>query len=206
MLFQHPLLRQRVLCNKASSRGKLIGQNRFCAKSCNCKKQFCAKSCYCTKRVLCNKASHLTNTVFDRGTDKYNVPNTYLSKYQIYSPKYQIGSPKYQIHTLKQISNTKLQITNRNTQITNSRPKTAYKHPKWNIQASTSMGERECDGIKKTLRTNVQGNSRSLIVPCHIMCFFMLNHSAFAEHHSIFTQFEISEEFCLLKIKWNWKL
>ena len=60
---QHPLvpssdvLRQRVLCNKASSRGRLIGQNRFCAISCNCTKQFCAISCYRTKRVLCNKAS-----------------------------------------------------------------------------------------------------------------------------------------------------
>ena len=63
MHFQHPLapssdvLRQRVLWNKASSRGRLIGQNRFCATSCNCTKQFCAKSSYCTKRVLCNKAS-----------------------------------------------------------------------------------------------------------------------------------------------------
>ena len=38
--------------------GRLIGQNRFCATSCNCTKQFCAKSSYCTKRVLCNKASH----------------------------------------------------------------------------------------------------------------------------------------------------
>ena len=52
------VLRQRVLWNKASSRGRLIGQNRFCATSCNCTKQFCAKSSYCTKRVLCNKASH----------------------------------------------------------------------------------------------------------------------------------------------------
>ena len=63
MHFQHLLapssnvLRQRVLCNKASSRGRLTGQNRFCAISCNCTKQFCVLSCYCTKRVLCNKAS-----------------------------------------------------------------------------------------------------------------------------------------------------
>ena len=64
MHFQHPLpptsdvLRQRVLCNKASSWGRLIGQNGFCAISCNCTKQFCAIRCYCTKRVLCNNASH----------------------------------------------------------------------------------------------------------------------------------------------------
>ena len=68
MHFQHPLapssdvLRQRVLCNKASSRGRLIGQNRFCAISCNCTQQFCAISCYSTKRVLCMKAS-LNQTV-----------------------------------------------------------------------------------------------------------------------------------------------
>ena len=62
---QHPIapssdiLRQRVLCNKASSRGRLIGRNRFCAISCNCTKQFCAISSYCTKRGLCKKASLL---------------------------------------------------------------------------------------------------------------------------------------------------
>ena len=48
-----------MLCNKASSRSRLIRQNRFCAISCNCTKQFCAISCYRTKRVLCNKASLL---------------------------------------------------------------------------------------------------------------------------------------------------
>ena len=68
MHFQHPLapssdvLRQRVLCNKASSGGRLIGQNRFCAISCNRTKQFCAISCYSTKRALCIKAS-LNQTV-----------------------------------------------------------------------------------------------------------------------------------------------
>ena len=61
MHLQHPLApssdvqRQKVLCNKASSRGRFIGQNRFCAISCSCTKQFCAISCYCTKWVLCNK-------------------------------------------------------------------------------------------------------------------------------------------------------
>ena len=63
MHFQHPLapysdvLRQRFLCNETSSRGRLIGQNRFWAISCNCTKQFCAISCYHTKQVLCNKTS-----------------------------------------------------------------------------------------------------------------------------------------------------
>ena len=63
MHFQHLLapssdvLMQMVLCNKASSWGRLIGQNKFCVISCNCTKQFCAISCYRTKRVLCNKAS-----------------------------------------------------------------------------------------------------------------------------------------------------
>ena len=40
----------------------LIGQNRFCAISCNRTKQFCAISCYSTKRALCIKAS-LNQTV-----------------------------------------------------------------------------------------------------------------------------------------------
>ena len=55
----YKVLRQRVLCNKPSSRSRLIGQNKFCAISCNCTKQFCAISCYYTKRVLCNKASRV---------------------------------------------------------------------------------------------------------------------------------------------------
>ena len=64
MYIQHPIapssnvLRQRVLCNKASSRGRLIGRNRFCAMSCNCTKQFCAISSYlfCAIRTRIKKS------------------------------------------------------------------------------------------------------------------------------------------------------
>ena len=85
------VLRQRVLCNKTSSRGRLIGQYRFCAINCNCTKQFFAISCNCTKWILCNKASlqknpttfapnciykhilHGTSCVFVSDRRKYNV-------------------------------------------------------------------------------------------------------------------------------------
>ena len=98
MHLQHPLapssdvLRQRVLCNKASSRGRLIGQNGFCAISCNCTKLFCAISCYRTKRVLCNKASLLVihrppNVEIHQNTISVVLPSDPISEQQIKDSK-----------------------------------------------------------------------------------------------------------------------